>query len=125
MTATERMYFELERQRKKGSDLCRHIGISTSLLAGWKKQNTFPPSQYLAGIAEFLNVTVDYLLTGIEKEPSEEGQLQWHDNKNQPITLPDEVARLSELRADQALTARIEEVAQAVYAKEQLRDNRG
>lgn len=116
MTATERMYFELERQGKKGSDLCRHIGITTSLLAGWKKQNTFPPSQYLAGIAEFLNVTVDYLLTGIEKEPPE-GQLQWYDAKAQPLTLPAEAAKLSELRADHALTARIEEVALEVYEK--------
>lgn len=123
MTATERMYFELERQGKKGSDLCRHIGITTSLLAGWKKQNTFPPSQYLAGIAEFLNVTVDYLLTGIEKEPPE-GQLQWYDAKAQQIMLPDEDVKLSALRADQALTARIQEVAQEVYDRAERRNSK-
>lgn len=115
MTATERVYYELERQGKKGSDLCRHLGITTSLLAGWKKQNTYPPAQYLAGIAEFLDVTADYLLTGKEKELPADGQLELHGVKGEVIDDQPEAERLLRLRADAALTQRIREVALEVY----------
>ena len=125
MTATERVYYELDRQGKKGSDLCRHLNITTSLLAGWKKQNTFPPAQYLAGIAEFLEVTVDYLLTGKEKEPPEDGQPILHDAKNNVIEDQPGAERLLRLRADSALTQRIQEVAREVYQKAGDRGSEG
>lgn len=64
MTATERMFDEIERQGKRQSDLCRRLGITTSMLAGWKKKNSIPPAWHLVGICDFLNVTTDWLLTG-------------------------------------------------------------
>lgn len=125
MSIIERIYEELRRTGKKPAELARHIGVTTSQMSAWKTRDTDPPARLMPKICEFLQVSLEFLLTGKEKEPSEEGQLQWYDSQKQPIMLPDEAARLSELRADQALTARIEEVAQAVYEKEQRRDNRG
>lgn len=70
MTPTERIYSLLEEQKKKSADLCRYLGISSSVLAGWKAQNTIPPSKYLSGIGSFLGCSVDFILTG-EREENE------------------------------------------------------
>lgn len=67
MTATERMYEKLAQQGKTSSSLCRFLNIKTSIIAGWKEQNTIPPAKYLVGISEFLNVSVDWLLTGEDR----------------------------------------------------------
>ena len=67
MTATERMYECLEKQGKKPAELVRHLGISSSVMAGWKASAEIPPSKYLVRISEFLNISEDYLLTGKEE----------------------------------------------------------
>lgn len=64
MTATERMFNELNRQNKTSAQLCRWLEIKSNTLANWKSTNTIPPSKYLVSICEFLNVSTDWLLTG-------------------------------------------------------------
>lgn len=87
MTATERMYRELERQGKTSSSLCRYLGIKTSLIAGWKEQNTIPPAKYLVRISEFLNVSVDWLLTGTQA--GEETPPLWRLDEEEEALLTD------------------------------------
>lgn len=115
----------LKSNHMTAKELTSRLGVSQSTVTDWKNGKTKPSAEHIIGISQIFGVSTDYILLGEQKEPSEEGQLQWYDSKKEPIMLPGEVARLSELRADQALTARIEEVAQAVYEKEQRRDNRG
>ncbi len=125
MSIIERIYEELRRAGKKPAELARHIGVTTSQMSAWKTRDTDPPARLMPNICEFLQVPLEYLFTGMEKEPSAEGQLQWYDSSKQPVMLPDEVARLLALRADQALTARIEEVVQGAFEKERRSNSRG
>lgn len=44
------------------------IGISQQVISNWKSRNTFPKSDDLYKISQFLNVSMEYLLTGEDKE---------------------------------------------------------
>lgn len=65
MTILERILLELG--DRKESDLCKHIGINQNNFTNWKRRGTEPPAALLPLIAEFLGVSVDYLITGEEK----------------------------------------------------------
>lgn len=71
MSILERVLQLLKLQGKKESELCKFIGINQSTLATWKKRNTEPPASLIYKMAEFFNVSTDYLLTG--KEATEKG----------------------------------------------------
>ena len=49
----------------------KETGIATSTLSDWKKGRSTPKQDKLQKIADFFNVTVDYLLTGNNEEKKE------------------------------------------------------
>lgn len=67
MNISQRIIWELDRQGKKQKDLSVFTGISTSAISAWNKNNSQPASDKLALIADFLDVSLDYLITGQEK----------------------------------------------------------
>lgn len=62
----QRVLSLLDEKGFKMADLCRYIGINTSTMANWKTRNTDPPTKYIIPICEFLKVSPEYLLTGVE-----------------------------------------------------------
>ena len=52
----------------KNSDISRETGISNMTLSDWKNGKTVPKQDKLMKIADYFEVTVDYLMTGKEKE---------------------------------------------------------
>lgn len=66
----ERIVKELAAQRYKDKDLCEYIGISQSTFATWKSKDRQPKSDKLPLIADFLGVSLDYLMTGKETSAS-------------------------------------------------------
>lgn len=77
MTICERMFQELERRNLTAYGLCQAIGVGTSTTTTWKARNTDPPAKHIATICEYLDCSVEYLLTGQEpqgtkKEPTQE-----------------------------------------------------
>lgn len=68
---TVRLLKEFNRQDK---ELCDYIGVAQSTFTNWKNRNTEPKSKYIPAIAEFFNVSVDYLLNGEEKAPAPTGE---------------------------------------------------
>lgn len=63
MTIGERIAQLLDEQGKPAKDLARHLGIDASSVTGWVR-GSWPSSKYLIGISQFLDVSVEYLLTG-------------------------------------------------------------
>lgn len=52
------------------ADLCKHLGVKNNVLTTWKTRGTDPPTKYLVQICDFLDVTLEYLLTGQnQKQP--------------------------------------------------------
>lgn len=64
MSIIERVLFALKENSKKMSDLAVVLSLNTSTIANWKTRNTDPPARYIAPICEFLNISVEWLLTG-------------------------------------------------------------
>ncbi|WP_251615856.1 helix-turn-helix domain-containing protein [Senimuribacter intestinalis] len=50
------------------SKLAEYIGVNKSSVSQWRNQRSEPKSRYISDIADYLNVSTDYLLTGEEAE---------------------------------------------------------
>ena len=59
---------ELKKQNKKQKDLTDYLGLTKNAFTDWKGGKSQSYKKYLPQIAEFLNVSVDYLLSGENKK---------------------------------------------------------
>ena len=59
---------ELKKQNKKQKDLTDYLGLTKNAFTDWKGGKSQSYKKYLPQIAEFLNVSVDYLLSGKNKK---------------------------------------------------------
>jgi transcriptional regulator with XRE-family HTH domain len=66
MEIIERIYQLLDEKEKKAYELCAKLDIRTSTMSTWKARISDPPAKYMKTIADFLGVSLDYLLTGNE-----------------------------------------------------------
>lgn len=63
------IYCQLRDKNKlKDIDVARATGITRSTFSDWKNGRYTPKQDKLQKIADYFNVTVDYLMTGNEKE---------------------------------------------------------
>ena len=70
MTIQERMYSILESKPGKSQmELANILGVGSAQTTSWKKRKADPPAKYIAQIAEYLEVSVQYLLTGVDSNP--------------------------------------------------------
>ena len=61
-----RTFAMLKQQGKKHKDLADYLGITPQRVTDWKSGRIFSYSKYMDKIAEYLGVSVDYLLSGRE-----------------------------------------------------------
>ncbi len=66
MEIIERIYELLHDKNKRAYELCEKLDIRTSTMSTWKARTNDPPAKYMKPIADFLGVSLDYLLTGHE-----------------------------------------------------------
>lgn len=66
MEIIERITELLHDRDKRAYELCDKLDIRTSTMSTWKARNNDPPAKYMKTIADFLGVSLDYLLTGRE-----------------------------------------------------------
>lgn len=67
MTISQRIFSILKEKQKKQKELAEYAGISETAVSDWKKKGTNPSADKISVIADFLEVSTDYLLTGKEK----------------------------------------------------------
>ena len=58
----------IKEKRLKAADVTRATGIKSPVFSEWKKGKSKPNTEKMIKIAKFLNVSVEYLMTG--KEPN-------------------------------------------------------
>ncbi len=68
MTISERIFEMLKKKQITQTQLANALNTKQSTIASWKKQGSQPSSTLIVDIARTLDVSVDYLLTGEEKE---------------------------------------------------------
>jgi len=68
MTISERLFDIMDQKKVTAYSLCQKLGIGTSTVNNWKNRNTDPPAKYIVPICEYLNCSIEYLLTGQETE---------------------------------------------------------
>lgn len=61
---SERIFIELKKNNKRQIDLVQWLNTSGSTVSDWKKYNRTPPAELIPKIASFLNVSLEFLLTG-------------------------------------------------------------
>lgn len=66
MEIIERITQTLKERDKLAVDLCKVLDIQTSTMSTWKARKKDPPARYMPAIANFLGVSLDYLLTGVD-----------------------------------------------------------
>lgn len=66
MEIIERIYQLLEEKDKRAYELCQKLDIRTSTMSTWRTRVSDPPAKYMKTIADFLGVSVEYLMTGKE-----------------------------------------------------------
>lgn len=68
MEIIERIFVTMEQKNIKQKDLAEALKINKSTIATWKLKNSNPPAEYLKTIAEILDVSIEFLITGKETE---------------------------------------------------------
>lgn len=66
MSISQRIFSLLKEKKYTIQDLATKINANDKTIYGWKSRNKNPPSEYIAPIAAFLDVSPEYLLTGKE-----------------------------------------------------------
>lgn len=109
MSIINRIVELLKRKGASQADICNYIGIKYNVFTTWKTRGTDPPAKYLVQICDFLNITLEYLFTGQEKNSlsskltdEEQEMLELfhalsHDNK---IRIKERAVVLAELEAN-------------------------
>ena len=64
MSICERIFYILNEREIMAKDLADAIGVSKSVVSSWKTRGSNPPAELLVKICGFLNISLEYLLTG-------------------------------------------------------------
>lgn len=57
---------------KKAKDICAYLDIEPNTYSSWKNRNRTPDPNNIVSLAEYFGVSTDFILTGKERELSEE-----------------------------------------------------
>ena len=87
----------LDEKGLKNADVARATGVSNMTLSDWKRGKSEPKTKNMQKIADFLETTLSYLVTGEESNPIFEQANTDYDLSNIDSKLKDYVFKLSKL----------------------------
>lgn len=65
MTVGQRIFYLLEKNNMTQVEFSKRTGIATTTISDWRKKNTNPGSEKIMAICAALDVTPEYLLSGV------------------------------------------------------------
>lgn len=87
MTISERIFDLLKKQRKKQGDLARALGVRPTTVSEWNTGKREPSGLLYEKIAEYFDVSLDYLITGNEPRGAPIQQIIGNNNSNNVATV--------------------------------------
>lgn len=70
MTFLEKIYNLMQPMNIKKSQLCTELGINQNSFVNWENRGTLPSGDIIIKLAQFFNVSTDYLLGLTEEQQS-------------------------------------------------------
>ena len=70
MDIVDRIFILLDKTDMEQQAFASLVGVSDDTASNWRRRKSASYSKYLSKIAEVLNTSVEYLLTGEEKKPA-------------------------------------------------------
>jgi transcriptional regulator with XRE-family HTH domain len=71
MTINQRLFTVMDNKGVSNAELSKGTGIKQNTISDWRTKGTNPSSDKIYRICEYLGISCEYLLTGIEKSPAE------------------------------------------------------
>lgn len=78
MMVSERVFFRLGQLSMSQKEFSEKTGILPSTISEWKKKKTNPSSEKIMPICEALNVTPEWLLTGVDHDIDGTGETEYY-----------------------------------------------
>lgn len=78
MTIRDRIFAKLEEYNMTQKEFSEKTGISQTTVSDWKKKKTNPTAEKIMIICKVLNVTPEWLLSGVETRGSRSNPDKWY-----------------------------------------------
>lgn len=92
MTVSERIFYLLERQGKRQSDLAKLLNVRPTTVCEWKSGKREPSGVHYEKIADYFGVSLDYLIAGKEPRGAPIQQIIGNSNSHNFVTIAGENA---------------------------------
>lgn len=89
MEIYERIFSLLGKEKSRQVELSKAIGVSNKTISAWKTRGSDPAAKLISAIADFFNVSVEYILTGEEKADYQPSNLG--DDQKELLSVYDEL----------------------------------
>lgn len=63
----KRLFEKMEEKQIKPTKLADFLGINKSVIYSWRTRNTDPGSEFIVQICDCIDVSIEWLITGVEK----------------------------------------------------------
>ncbi len=84
MNINQRIFSKLDEKGFKLKELADFLGVNQSVVSTWKKRGNSPSSDFIHQICDFLDISIEYLITG--KESTRDNNTVFSDEELETLT---------------------------------------
>lgn len=95
MTFGERLYELRNKRNLSQEELAEVLDVSRQSISKWENDKAYPEMTRLLFMSDYFDVSLDYLMRGIEKEDNDEKTLEKYKTKNILLVWNDFLSNLS------------------------------
>ena len=78
MTVRDRIFDKLEEMGMTQKEFSERTGIPQTTVSDWRKKHTNPTAEKIMVICKVLNVTPEWLLSGVQQEETRSNPMTWY-----------------------------------------------